>query len=93
MMTIVPIQLNEMELQKIDFLIKTGKYKNRSQAIRTLLNQRLEQETFSFEWENEEEDQKRNEIVEKLLNQKLPVISWKGPFNAAEYISKFRDER
>ena len=51
-MTTIPIQLNEVDLGKIDYLIKIGRYKNCSQALRFLIQDRLSQETIQFEFEN-----------------------------------------
>ena len=43
------IKLNEIELQKIDRLIKIGRYKNRSQAIRSFIIDKLEDENLFSE--------------------------------------------
>ena len=67
-MTTIPIQLNEVDLGKIDYLIKIGRYKNRSQALRFLIQDRLSQETIQFEFENIEVEKKRQQIVEELLS-------------------------
>ena len=92
-MTIVPIQLNDVELQKIDYLIQLGKYKNRSQAIRMFISHQLEEETIKFEWENKEENQKRIAIVEKYSKKKEPILLRNKSLNSAEYIRNQRDER
>ena len=67
-MTTIPIQLNEVDLGKIDYLIKIGRYKNCSQALRFLIQDRLSQETIQFEFENIEVEKKRQQIVEELLS-------------------------
>lgn len=50
-MTTIPIPIEENDLKKIDYLIKIGRYKNRTQAIKALLQEKLAQETIIFEWE------------------------------------------
>lgn len=92
-MTKIPIQLDENDLKKIDYLVKRGMYKNRSHAIRSLLNQILEQETIGYNWESLDEVEKRVKIVEKLKKAKTPLFVWNHPINASNYIRNMRDER
>jgi len=90
-MPTIPIQLNEAELQKIDYLIRIGRYKNRNQAIKAMLNERLVRESYLFAFESAEEDQVRRKVVEKLLGK--PDISFKNltKKSAVELVSEERE--
>lgn len=91
MMTTIPIQLNETDLKKIDYLVKIGRYKNRSQAIKTILQERLSQEAIQFNLENPEEENLRKQIVQELS--KIPNFSFKikSKKSAAELVSEERE--
>ncbi|MCE7735308.1 MAG: ribbon-helix-helix protein, CopG family [Candidatus Heimdallarchaeota archaeon] len=67
-MNTVPIKLSSSDIEKIDFLIATGKYKNRSQAIRDLISRALEDEIL-FEIEEKINFSKINELLEFTLNE------------------------
>lgn len=60
----IPIKLSDADVKKIDYLVKIGRYKSRNQAIRSLINKSLEQESFLFE----EENPKFDSIKEKLYH-------------------------
>ncbi len=49
-MKTIPVPLDDNDLKKIDYLIKIGRYKNRTQAIRNLLQEKLAEEWIIFEW-------------------------------------------
>jgi Arc/MetJ-type ribon-helix-helix transcriptional regulator len=66
-MITVPIQLNEIEVSKLDYLVKVGKYKNRTQAIKAMLNEKINQEMVPFDWELPEINAKRQKVLEKLM--------------------------
>ncbi|MFW9917948.1 MAG: ribbon-helix-helix domain-containing protein [Candidatus Thorarchaeota archaeon] len=65
-MSTIPIKFKEEDLKKIDALIAAGKYANRSQAIRSMVEEKLTEidPPTLFSWEQEE---KLNEIVNRLL--------------------------
>ena len=66
-MTTVPVQLSESEVAKIDHLVALGRYKNRTQAIKALLQAAIQGEFIPFEWENSDEDLPSQQLVDKML--------------------------
>ncbi len=89
-MTIIPIRLSDVDLKKIDYLIKIGRYKNRSHAIKEILKEKLAQETSIQEFENPEEEQERKRVVQELS--KIPNFGFtiKSKKSAAEIVSEER---
>lgn len=67
-MSTIPIKFKEEDLKKIDALIATGRYTNRSQAIRSMVKEKLADTDPPglFSWDQEK---KLNEIVIRLLNE------------------------
>lgn len=51
-MATIPIKLNKVEVSKIDYLVKLGKYKSRNQAIRSFIEKSLLQESINLEDDN-----------------------------------------
>lgn len=90
-MTVIPIQLSEIDLKKIDYLIKLGRYKNRSQAIKEILRERLAQETSMQDFETSEEEQKRKKIVEELSRTSKFEFTIKSKKSAADLVSEDRE--
>lgn len=91
-MTTIPLQISDPELKKIDYLIKIGRYKNRSQALKLMLSEKLTQETISFDFENQEDDKVREKIVEELRAKKIePIMMITSTKNSAELVSEDRD--
>ncbi len=90
-MTTIPIQLSDIDLEKIDRLVKLGRYKNRSQAIKAMLREKLDQETIIFEWENEKDKDVQAQILKLALSKKDSILTWKSPKSAVELIREDRD--
>ncbi len=90
-MTTIPIQLSDIDLEKIDRLVKLGRYKNRSQAIKAMLREKLDQETIIFEWENEKDKDVQAQILKLALSKKDSILTWKSPKSAEELIREDRD--
>jgi len=67
-MATIPLKIDDLDLKKIDYLVKKGVFKNRSQALRALLSDQLNQLILPFEWEEKEKDEKIDNVVHKLLN-------------------------
>jgi len=57
---VIPVRLTDEEVRKIDLLIKQGLYRSRSEAIRAILPERLEEKLG--------EDEDVTSLVNKLLN-------------------------
>ena len=93
-MTTIPIQINEADLSKIDFLVKIGRYKNRSQAIKSMLQDKLAHEAILLDFEDPNEELRRQELLQQFKkeypNKKLIVTIFSDK-NSAEMISEERD--
>ena len=66
-MSTIPIKFKKEDLKKIDALVSSGKYANRSQAIRSMVEEKL----IDFDPPGlftGEHDNKLNEIVNLLLS-------------------------
>jgi Arc/MetJ-type ribon-helix-helix transcriptional regulator len=89
-MPIIPIPLEEEEINKIDYLVKTGRYKNRIQVIKALIQEKLAQETIIFDWEESPDEIAKKKIIQELV--KLPEFSFsiKSAKSAEELIGEER---
>ncbi len=56
-MPVIPVKLESNFVEKLDALVSMGKFKNRSQAIREILNERLSKEGIIPQ--NDKEREKR----------------------------------
>jgi len=90
-MATIPLHIDETDLKKIDYLVKKGQYKNRSQAIKSLLLEQLNRLLIPFEFQESESDSKVDDVVQKLL--KLPEREVAITFEKrlSELISEERD--
>ncbi len=90
-MATIPIQFPDEDLKKIDYLIKIGRYKNRSQAIKIMVEERLTRETLQFDFENSDNDETLQETVMRL--RELPSVTFRtsGGKSAAEIVSEERE--
>ncbi|HEY0089796.1 MAG TPA: ribbon-helix-helix domain-containing protein [Candidatus Lokiarchaeia archaeon] len=90
-MATIPLHIDETDLKKIDYLVKKGQYKNRSQAIKSLLLEQLNRLLIPFEFQESESDRKVDDVVQKLL--KLPEREVAITFEKrlSELISEERD--
>jgi Arc/MetJ-type ribon-helix-helix transcriptional regulator len=92
MMATIPIKIDEIELAKIDILVKRGQYKNRSQAIKSMLLTRLNQEYQPITWESPEEVKLQEKIFHELMNQPNHYFSIKTGKSAHEIIAAEREQ-
>ncbi len=90
-MATIPIQFPDEDLKKIDYLIKIGRYKNRSQATKIMVEERLTRETLQFDFENSDNDEALQETVMRL--RELPSVKFRtsGGKSAAEIVSEERE--
>jgi Arc/MetJ-type ribon-helix-helix transcriptional regulator len=73
-MTTIPVKLDDIELRKIDHLVKIGRFKNRSQAIRSFIKDKLVDETLFPKPVDPETEKQYHEVIAKLKNlSSLPV--------------------
>ena len=90
-MPIIPLRIDDEDLKKIDHLVKKGRYKNRSQAIKKLLLEKLQQETVPFEWQEDSDEELRKEIVNKLISMENFSFSSNLTKSAEDLIGKERE--
>jgi Arc/MetJ-type ribon-helix-helix transcriptional regulator len=90
-MSTIPIKLKEVDLEKIDYLIKRGKYKNRSQAIMKILQEKLDQELLPFEFDSQEAEEQRKMVLKKMLAIEDFKVEFLTPKSAVELISEERE--
>lgn len=64
MMATIPIKLNKVEVSKIDYLVKMGKYKSRNQAIRSFIEKSLIQESINLEDDNLDIEKIKNTLYQ-----------------------------
>ena len=92
MMTTIPIQITDAELLKIDYLVRIGRYKNRSQAIKSMLQDKLTTELILFEDENDDEETLCQNIITELDKRNHePIFMINSKKSSAELISEDRD--
>ncbi|MHA1265809.1 MAG: ribbon-helix-helix domain-containing protein [Candidatus Helarchaeota archaeon] len=90
-MKTIPIPLEDRDLEKIDYLIKIGRYKNRTQAIKALLQEKLAQETIIFEWEQAVDESSIKRVIEDLTRSSEFSFTIKSKQSAAELIGEERE--
>ena len=89
-MTTIPIRIDDADLKKIEYLVKKGLYKNRSQAIKKLLIEGLQQELMPFEWKKESNKESRIKIINKLSSIESFSFSNKSTKSAEDIIGEER---
>ena len=63
----VPIRITKEVLEKIELLVKLGKYANKSEALRTTITEHLEERKELFAYEGLlSQDKKISEVTESL---------------------------
>jgi len=89
MVVVIPVRFKEKELKKIDELVKSGVYKNRMEAIRSLsLEAAMSRHTDLT-------SSRMNEAAEAILDalrQDRSSLSITAPRKAAEIVSEGRDK-
>ncbi|MHA1728143.1 MAG: ribbon-helix-helix domain-containing protein [Promethearchaeota archaeon] len=90
-MTTIPIRIDEIDLKKIDFLIKIGRFKNRSQALRQFIHDRLKKEILLFEQDDKSNEKLRLEVLSKLKKKDNFSFSLLSKKNAEEIIGENRE--
>ena len=64
MMATIPVKLNKVEVSKIDYLVKLGKYKSRNQAIRSFIKISLLQESINLDDNNPEIEKIKDKLYQ-----------------------------
>lgn len=89
-MSIVPVKLKPELVKKLDLLVKIGKYKNRSDAIRKILTERIEREGLITDRDKERE-QRIKHVVHLMKSKKGPVFELVSDKTASELIREGRE--
>lgn len=88
-MKVIPIKLSDEIIKKIDFLIQTKKYPNRSVAIRQLLEKIVKREEFFYK-NVDLNKQEIEKIVNQLMQEKEVILDIAPSKTAAEIIAEGR---
>ena len=89
-MATLPIKLKKSLIEKIDYLVKIGRYPNRSAAIRDILEERLADENYFYENSLINRD-KIDKAVQNLLKLKDFQIILTSEKSATELVSEGRE--
>ncbi len=73
-MITIPVPLMESDLARLDYLVKSGRYKNRTQAIVAILRAGIQAQMIPFEWERPDEKDASAKLLEKML--KTPDLNF-----------------
>ena len=90
-MSTIPIKLNDSVLKKIDYLIKIGRYKNRSQAIKAFIEEKLALETIRLDFESSENSSLKKKIIQDLVSSPDFFFEIKNKKSAAEIVAEERE--
>ncbi len=85
-MSVIPIKLSKKEIALIDYLVKTGFFKSRNEAIRYMIKRGL-QELFSELFVSSELD----DIVKELLEIEGDILIIESEKTAAELVREERE--
>ncbi len=91
MMATIPRPLTEAELAKVDYLVRNGRYKNRTQAIVAILRAGIQAQVVPFEWEKQDEKEASAKVLEKMLNTPDLNFSIRSEKSAHELIGEERE--
>ncbi len=90
MMATIPIKLTKVEVSKIDYLVKMGKYENRNQAIRSFIEVSLLQESINLEDHNPEIEKIRNELYQLWDSQPEFNLTTRNNKSLVDFVSMDR---
>jgi len=85
-LSVIPIKLSKKEIALIDYLVKTGFFKSRNEAIRYMIKRGL-QELFSELFVSSELD----DIVKELLEIEGDILIIESEKTAAELVREERE--
>ncbi|MDD1778515.1 MAG: ribbon-helix-helix domain-containing protein [Candidatus Helarchaeota archaeon] len=89
-MATIPIKLKKELIEKIDYLVKIGRYTNRSTAIREILEEKVENESIILK-ESSIIEEKIKPILQELLDAKDFELNLKSKKSATELVSEGRE--
>lgn len=90
-MATIPISLDDEIIKKIDFLIKKGIYKNRSEALRDQIVKGLEKFKLFSNSDDEDKSKDYHNVLDYLINLKSPPDILKTKKSVTELVSEGRE--
>jgi Arc/MetJ-type ribon-helix-helix transcriptional regulator len=72
-MITIPVQVNEIDVKKIDSLVRLGRFKNRNQAIKSMLQERLAYETLTLDVEDVDEENRRQKLIQEWSQKQVRI--------------------
>ena len=90
MMATIPVKLNKVEVSKIDYLVKIGKYKSRNQAIRSFINISLLQESINIEDDNPEIEKIKDKLYQLWDAQPEFILTTESNKSLVDLVSQDR---
>ena len=69
----VSLKIDDTLVEQLDFLVKTGKYKSRNEALRKMIKNSIERELANFKI-NEIENEKIIKLVKIFKREKVTLI-------------------
>jgi len=90
MMATIPVKLTKVEVSKIDYLVKMGKYKSRNQAIRSFIKINLLQESINLENDNPETENIKDKLYQLWDSQPEFNLTAKGNKSLVDLVSQDR---
>ncbi|OLS19244.1 MAG: putative nickel-responsive regulator [Candidatus Heimdallarchaeota archaeon LC_3] len=88
-MGIIPINLDEEIIEKIDLLVRQGRYKNRSEALRDQITKNLDK--ISIVSNPEVSSERYQKLLETLINLPSPPQFLNTKKSLTELVSEGRD--
>lgn len=85
----LPIKLRKELVEKIDYLVKIGRYSNRSTAIREILEEKLTKENY-FIQNTQIDEEKVNKVIQNMKKVKNFRIDLKSVKSATDLVSEGR---
>jgi len=89
--SILPVKLKKELIEKIDYLIKIGRYPNRSIAIREILEEKLAKEDYILKNSLTIEEEIKP-ILQEIIKIKDFKINLKSEKSATELVSEGREK-
>ena len=89
-MATIPIKLNKVDVSKIDYLVKMGRYKSRNQAIRSFIEISLLKESLFLEADNPEMEERKTELYQIWDMQPEFNLTTKSKKSLVERVSQDR---
>jgi Arc/MetJ-type ribon-helix-helix transcriptional regulator len=87
-MSAIPVRIPTDKLERIDYLVKIGRFKNRSEALKFFISTSLEKEEIIM-LEHDVDMKKIDELLDKIGNRK-DLLTIESEKSAVEMVSEGR---